>query len=122
MASGKQAVDTLIKQVCATNVLNLPPYSGLEKPKSIPCSGKKNVNHIYCSGVTTPSLKQNYVLYCIVLYCIVLYCIVLYCIGDKDTLTLYLFNQMILPFHFSSTMFVQMLDLRGRYSIDNTKL
>ena len=46
------------------------------------------------------------VLYCIVLYCIVLYCIVLYCIGNKDHIYA-LFNQMILPFHFSSTMFVQ---------------
>ena len=45
------------------------------------------------------------VLYCIVLYCIVLYCIVLYCIGDKDHV--YAFNQMILPFPFSSVMFVQ---------------
>ena len=51
-------------------------------PESIPCSGAKRVNHISCSGVTTPSLNQMYciVLYCIVLYCIVLYCIVLYCI------------------------------------------
>ena len=49
------------------------------------------------------------VLYCIVLYCIVLYCIVLYCIvfETKTTFMLYLFNQMILPFHFTSTMFVQ---------------
>ena len=49
------------------------------------------------------------VLYCIVLYCIVLYCIVLFCIvlETKTIFMLYLFNQMILPFHFSSTMFVQ---------------
>ena len=57
------------------------------------------------------------VLYCIVLYCIVLYCIVLDCIGldwigldwieDKDHVMLYLFNQMILPFHFGSVMSVQ---------------
>ena len=62
---------------------------------------------------------QNYVLYCIVLYCIVLYCIVLYCIvlycivlycivlETKTIFMLYLFYQMILPFHFSSTIFVQ---------------
>ena len=59
------------------------------------------------------------VLYCIVLYCIVLYCIVLYCIvlyriilscivlETKIMFMLYLFNQMILPFPFSSVMFVQ---------------
>ena len=49
------------------------------------------------------------VLYCIVLYCTVLYCIVLYCIvlETKFMFMLYLFNQMILPFHFSSVMFVQ---------------
>ena len=49
------------------------------------------------------------VLYCIVLYCIVLYCFVLYCIvlEMKIMLTLYLFNQMSLPFPFSSIMFVQ---------------
>ena len=54
------------------------------------------------------------VLYCIVLYCIVLYCIVLYWIGldwigleTKIMFMLYLFNQMILPFPFSSVMFMQ---------------
>ena len=49
------------------------------------------------------------VLYCIVLYCIVLYCIVLYCIvlEMKIMFTLYFFNQMSLPFPFSSSMFVQ---------------
>ena len=49
------------------------------------------------------------VLYCIVLYCVVLYCIVLYCIvlEMKIMFTLYLFNQMSLPFPFSSIMFVQ---------------
>ena len=69
------------------------------------------------------------VLYCIVLYCIVLYCIVLYCIVSyhivlnwielccivlycivletRTIFMLYLFNQMILPFHLSSTMFVK---------------
>ena len=76
--------------------------------------------------ITTPSSKQNYVLlcfvlcyvvycivlhsivlYCIVLCCVVLYCIALYCIGDKDHAYALLMNQMILPFHFCSTMFVQ---------------
>ena len=49
------------------------------------------------------------VLYCTVLYCIVLYCIVLYCtvLETKIMFTLYLFNQMSLPFPFSSIMFVQ---------------
>ena len=54
------------------------------------------------------------VLYCIVLYfialcCIVLHCIVLYCIvlETKVMFTLYLFNQMSLPFPVSSIMFVQ---------------
>ena len=80
---------TLIRRVCATGILHLPSCSGVENPKCIPCSGTKNVSHISCSRVTTPSSKQTYVLYCIVLYCIVLYCIVLYCIvlyciGDKD--------------------------------------
>ena len=38
-----------------------------------------------------------------------LYCVVLHCIVSetKTILMLYLFNQMILPFCFSSTMFVQ---------------
>ena len=74
----------------------------------------KNPKRIPCSGVTAPSLNLLYcivlyciVLYCIVLYCIVLYCIVLHCIGDKDHVYALLINQMILPFHFSSFMFVQ---------------
>ena len=48
-------------------------------------------------------------MYCIVLYCIVLYCIVLYCIvlETKIMFMLYLFNQMIPQFPFSSVMFVQ---------------
>ena len=104
---------TLIRRVCS-RVSNLPPSSGVENPKSMPCSGAKSVNHISCSGVTTPSLNQMYcivlyciVLYCIVLYCIVLYCIVLYCIvlETKTIFMLYLF--MMLPFHFSSTMFAR---------------
>ena len=37
--------------------LNLPPRSGTEKGKNITCSGIKNVNHISCSGVTTPSWR-----------------------------------------------------------------
>ena len=44
---------TLIRRVCATNVLNLPTCSGVENPKRIPYS-----------GVTTPLLN---LLYCIVL-------------------------------------------------------
>ena len=91
---------TLIRRVCATGVLNLSPCSGVGKPKRIPCS-----------GVTAPSLNLLYciVLYCIVLYCIVLYCIVLYCIvlETKIMFMLYLFNQIILPFPFSSVMFVR---------------
>ena len=54
------------------------------------------------------------VLYCIVLYCIALHCIVLYCVAlycivleTKIIFMLYLFNQIILPFPFSSVMFVQ---------------
>ena len=52
---------------------------------------------------------QNYVLWCIVLYCVVSCCIVLYCVvlDTKTIFTLYLFRQMILPFHFSCTMFAQ---------------
>ena len=51
-------------------------------------------------------------LYCVVLCCVVLYCIALYCIvfivlETKIMFTLYLFNQMSLPFPFSSIMFVQ---------------
>ena len=62
-------------------------------------------------------VSYRIVLYCIVLYCIVLYAlhctalhfIVLYCIvlETKAKFMLYLFNEMILPFHFSSTMSVQ---------------
>ena len=76
---------TLIRRVCATGVLDLPPCYGVEKPR-------------------------KYTLYCIVLYCIVLlYCIALYCIvlETKTIFMLYIFNQMILPFHESSTMLVQ---------------
>ena len=64
---------------------HVPPTSQIynpvlesKNPKSIPCSGTKNVNHISCSGVTTPSLKQ--IMYCIILYYIVLYFIVFYSI------------------------------------------
>ena len=54
-----------------------------KKNKNIPCSGTKNVNHKSCSGVTTPSLKQNFVLHCIALDCILfysIYSILLHCI------------------------------------------
>ena len=69
----------------------------------MPCSGTKNVV-FYSIAV----MLCYVVLYCIVLYCIVLYCIVLYCIRleTKTIFMLYLFNQMILPFYFSSTTFV----------------
>ena len=55
---------------------------------------------------------QNYVLFGTVLYCIVFYamqCNALYCIvlETKTIFMLYLFNQIILPLYFSSTMFVQ---------------
>ena len=65
------------------------------------------------------SWSCNNVLYCIVLYCIVLYCIVLYCIvlyytvlyrivlETKTIFMLQLFNQIMLPFHFSSAMFAR---------------
>ena len=84
---------TLIGRVCATCVLNLPPCSGVENPKKYTLFWSP-----YCI-----------VLYCIVLYCVVLYCIVLYCIvlETKTKFMLYLFNQMMLPFHFSSTMFAR---------------
>ena len=120
----------------------------MEKPKGIPCSGTKNANHVFSSGVTVLYCIVLYciVLYCIVLYCIVLYCIVLHCIAlhcialhcialhcialhcialhcialhyivlylyyiileTKTIFMFYIFNQMILPFNFSSAMFVQ---------------
>ena len=47
--------------------------------KVYPCSGTKSVNHTSCSGVITPFLKQNYVLYCVALDYIALYCIALHC-------------------------------------------
>ena len=85
---------TLISLVCATGVLNLSPYSGVGKPKK---------------DALLWSYRSFLVLYCIVLYCIVLYCIVLYCtvLETKIMFMLYLFYQMILPFLFSSVMFVQ---------------
>ena len=55
---------TLIRRVCATGVLNCSVLKW-KIPKSIPYSGAKSVNHISCSGVTTPFLNQ---MYCIVLY------------------------------------------------------
>ena len=61
---------------------------------------KKRACISHCSGVE----PRNYGKLCIVLYRIVLYCIVL---ETKTIFMLYLFNQMILPFHFSSTMSVQ---------------
>ena len=69
---------TLIRQVCATGVLNLSPRSGVGKPK------KDTLFWSYHSIVLYCIVLYCIVLYCIVLYCIVLYCIVLYCIRDED--------------------------------------
>ena len=86
--------------MCHQHLKFYHPVLEWENPKRIPCS-----------GVTTSFLNLLYfiVLYCIVLYCIVLYCIVLYCIVSETKImfTLYLFNQMSLPFPFSSIMLVQ---------------
>ena len=71
------------------NGLVYHPVVEWNNPKSIPCSGTK---------------KLWKIMHCIVLYCIALYCIVL---ETKTIFMLYLFNQMILPFHFSCTMSVQ---------------
>ena len=98
---------TLIRQVCAAGNLNLSPCSGVGKPKKDTLLWSYhfflNCIVLYCI------VLYCIVLYCIVLYCIVLYCSVLYCIVLKTKIMfmLYLFNQMILPFPFSSVMFVQ---------------
>ena len=91
----------LIRRVCATGVLNLSPCSGVGKPK------KDTL--FWCYHSFLESIVLYIALHCIVLYCIVLYCIVLYCIvlETKIMFTLYLFNQMIIPFPFSSVMLVQ---------------
>ena len=97
---GGEGNSTLIRWVCATSILNLSPCSGMGKPKkdTLLWSYTSSLNLLYCI-----------VLYFIVLYCIVLYCIVLYCIVSETKIMfmLYLFNQMSLPFPFSSIMFVQ---------------
>ena len=68
---------------------------------------------MYCVALRCVALRcvalHCIALHCIALHCIALHCIALYCIvlGTKITFMLYLFNQIILPFHFSSTMFVQ---------------
>ena len=128
---------TLIRRVCATSVLNLSPCSGVGKPKkdTLLWSYRSFLKSIvlycivlYCIVLYCIVLYcivlYCIVLYCIVLYCIVLYCIVLYCIAlhcivlycialhcivleTKIMFMLYLFNQMILPFPFSSVRFVQ---------------
>ena len=108
---------TLIRRVCATGVLNLSPCSGVGKPKkdTLLWSYRSFLKSIvlYCIVLYCIVLYcivlYCIVLYCIVLYCIVLYCIVLYCIAleTKIMFMLYLLNQMILPFPFSSVMFVQ---------------
>ena len=108
---------TLIRQVCATGILNLSPCSGVGKPKRDTLLWSYR-SFLYCIVLYCIVLYcivlycivlYCIVLYCIVLYCIVLYCIVLYCIvlETKIMFMLYLFNQMILPFPFSSVMFVQ---------------
>ena len=68
----------LIRRVCATGVLNLSPCSGVGKPKK-------------------DTLLWSY-------HFLLIYCIVL---ETKIMFTLYIFNQMSLPFPFSSIMFVQ---------------
>ena len=113
---------TLIRRVCATGILNLSPCSGVGKPKkdTLLWSYRSLLYCIvlycivlYCI-VLCCIVLYCIVLYCIVLYCIVLYCIVLYCIVSycivlycivsekKFMFKLYLFNQMSLPFPFSS--------------------
>ena len=113
---------TLIRRVCATGVLNLSLCSGVGKPKKdILLWSYRSLLYcivlycivLYCIVLYCIALycivSYCIVLYCIVLYCIVLYCIVLYCIvlEKKFMFKLYLFNQMNLPFPFSSVMFVQ---------------
>ena len=98
---------TLIRPVCATGVLNLSRCSRVGKPKKDTLLWSYHF-FLYCI-VLYCIVLYCIVLYCIVLYCIVLYCIVLYCIVLETNIMfmLYLFNQMILPFPFSSVMFVQ---------------
>ena len=100
------------------------PGGGLNLDQTDMCHRRLKFITLFWSGKTQkgypalelPLLPQIHciVLYCIVLYCIVLYCIVLYrivlhCIvlETKIMFMLYLVNQMILPFPFSSVMFVQ---------------
>ena len=95
------------------------PGGGLNLDQTGMCHRRLKFITLFWSGKTRkryPALELPLffnllyiVLYCIVLYCIVLYCIVLYCIvlEMKIMFMLYLFNQMSLPFPFSSIMFVQ---------------
>ena len=78
---------TLSRRVCVTGVLNLPSCSGVENPKSIPCSGVLKPNVLYCIVLYCIAL-HCIALHCIALHCIVLYCIVLKLINCSD-LTLY---------------------------------
>ena len=64
---------TFIRRVCASEVVNLSPCSGVGKSK------KDTLLWSYRSFLVLHCIAL-YCLYCIVLYCIVLYCIVLYCI------------------------------------------
>ena len=71
---------TLIRRVCATGILNLPPCSGVGKPKKDTLFWSYH-SLLYCI-VLYCIVLYCIVLHCIALYCIVLYCIVLYCIVD----------------------------------------
>ena len=102
--------------------LNLATCSGVEKPTKYTLFWNQEIMENYCIVLYCIVLYSILfycialycivlyciVLYCIVLYCIVLYCIVLYCIvlETRTIFMLYLFCQMILPTHFSSTMIV----------------
>ena len=69
-----------IRWVCATDVLNLSPCSGVGKPKKDTLFWSYHFFiALYCIVLYCIAL-YCIVLYCIVLYCIVLYCIVSYCI------------------------------------------
>ena len=107
------------------NLYYVDPGGGLNLDQTGMCHRRLKFITLFWSGKTQkryPALELPLfvnllyciVLYCIVLYRIVLYCIVLYCIVSycivletKIMFTLYLFNQMSLPFPFSSIMCVQ---------------
>ena len=105
---GGEGDSTLVRRVCATGVLNLPPCSGVEKPKNYTLFWSKQ-NHVLHCIVLYCILSYGIVSYAVIWYRIISYRIVSYCIVlETNTIfMLYLFNQMILPFCFSSAMFVQ---------------